>query len=446
MILSLSALSNRKNEFFIVLPLVLALAGAVFCFPSYYVLHVHVLVGLLLLPFVFFINGPQRNNYLYMTAIGLCGAVAVFYSIRIGYFFAIGFFMLWLVEYYIGRCNSLVLFLLVFMSPFFTQVSAILGFPVRLKISTLAGTVLKAVGMNVSIEGNLIVLDGAVFSVDEACMGLSMLSMSMLIGVFLLTYRYRTDGRQLALLPVSLFFAVMFALNLATNLCRIVVLVTFHVPAETAMHEFVGLICFVCYTVIPAYFISAWFLKKGYKNCYVPTLVPASTFQKMLPLAIGAFLLLAGVRIGNQRSQSVSDYAKVSFQNIPGEQLSDGITKSGDEKLLVYVKPIPEWFTGEHSPLICWRGSGYLFNEVKEITVGERRMYGGRISKGADELYTAWWFSNGDIHTISQLEWRINMLKGEPKFYLVNITAKDEQTLMKEANDMLQQESLKVEY
>jgi hypothetical protein len=34
------------------------------------------------------------------------------------------------------------------------------------------------------------------------------------------------------------------------------------------------------------------------------------------------------------------------------------------------------------------------------------------------------------VETISQLDWRMRMLKGEPKFCLVNVTAEDEITLM----------------
>ena len=37
-------------------------------------------------------------------------------------------------------------------------------------------------------------------------------------------------------------------------------------------------------------------------------------------------------------------------------------------------------------------------------------------------LYTAWWFTNGTITTVSQLTMRSQMLRGETGFVLVNVT------------------------
>jgi hypothetical protein len=47
----------------------------------------------------------------------------------------------------------------------------------------------------------------------------------------------------------------------------------------------------------------------------------------------------------------------------------------------------------------------------------------GNIAKGQDQLLTAWWFSNHDHNTISQLDWRWRVLWGDPEFQLVNVTA-----------------------
>jgi hypothetical protein len=100
------------------------------------------------------------------------------------------------------------------------------------------------------------------------------------------------------------------------------------------------------------------------------------------------------------------------------------------------VKTIPEFFTGEHTPLMCWKGSGYEFSGVTTMAVAGVRVYKGILVKDDSTLYTAWWYSNGPVKTVSQFDWRMRMLKGESKFCLVNVTARDEQTLMESLRSM----------
>ena len=100
-----------------------------------------------------------------------------------------------------------------------------------------------------------------------------------------------------------------------------------------------------------------------------------------------------------------------------------------NEEMLVYVKPIPEFFTGEHTPLLCWKGSGYEFRSIKKTLVAGREIYVGQMEKQGEKLFTAWWYANGKTLTIDQWEWRLRMLKGEEKFCLINVTSKNEKSL-----------------
>ena len=96
------------------------------------------------------------------------------------------FYLFFMWEVLIGRINVLAIFLLLFMSPVFDSLSSIIGFPVRLQLSSWSGHLLHYAGFAVQVEGNVMVMNNASFSVDDACMGLNMLAVSLLMGVFVM--------------------------------------------------------------------------------------------------------------------------------------------------------------------------------------------------------------------------------------------------------------------
>ena len=172
MMASTLSLGATEKSLFVILLLV-GVSGGLLAFPASYFSNTNVLIGLCLLPLTLIISGTQHNNLFYVGLMVLFAALAGVYHVRIFYFFCLAFYFLWLVERFVGRLNVLVLFLVVFMSPFFIQVVTILGFPIRLMLSAFSGGVLNFVGLNVRVEGNMMFLDGARFTVDEACMGLN---------------------------------------------------------------------------------------------------------------------------------------------------------------------------------------------------------------------------------------------------------------------------------
>jgi exosortase N len=433
--LSITDLSGNR-ALFASLVIVLVLGG-VFCFPSSYLLHMNVIAGALLFPFTIFITGERRNNFLLIGAVVLFSAFALSMGVRIGYFVALWLSVIWLIEYFIGRCNALVLFQLLFMSPVFTQITTVLGFTLRLKISGIAASLLRLVDLNAFAEGNLIVLDGVSFSVDEACVGLSMLSIAMIAGAFILGHRYRTSGKTLSAGIVIAFFASVFAVNVVTNLGRILLLVCFHIAPETVMHEAIGLICLIFYTIIPIYFGSGWMMKMA-RTSVVPAsdVTPTTITWQVLPIGMTLLMLLTGVAVAEQRRHIDQRALPGSIAAPTTVMLNDGIAKVTTEHLLIYVKPIAEWFTSEHTPLICWKGSCYSFVGVREVQLYGRTLYCGRLVKGNEQLSTAWWYSNGRKQTISQLEWRKDMLMEGAEYNLINVTAADEQTLLEELETM----------
>lgn len=105
--------------------------------------------------------------------------------------------------------------------------------------------------------------------------------------------------------------------------------------------------------------------------------------------------------------------------------LASGVLKFENARALVYLKPTP-FYGPEHNPMICWQGSGYNFTSIKTEVMNGRQIYSGVLTKGKDKIYSAWWFDNGSLQTISQFEWRWAAAKGSRPFYLVNVNASSE--------------------
>ena len=411
--------------------LLAGIVGGVFAFPAYFLSGSNVLLGFCLLPFAMFFSGTRRFNYVYLLLMISFGAVAFAYNVRTFYFFMLAFYFLLVVESFLGKTNSLVLFVIAFMSPFFHQISVILGFPIRLQLSQWAGSILAIAGLDIQVEGNMMILNGSLFTVDEACMGLSMLAISLLMGVAAIAHHYRVFESRLNLFYLTLFFTGVLILNLISNLLRIIVLIIFQVLPDNPMHEVMGVACLILYVVIPLYFLSQWMVKKFGKHFKkVDQTEGVDAFNKSLLVTLAALVIMIGFRIDIQRKfPSPIAHANVRLPNVQVVKMNEGITKMYNEEMLVYVKPIPEFFTGEHTPLLCWKGSGYEFRSIKKTLVAGREIYVGQLEKPGEKLFTAWWYANGKTLTIDQWEWRSRMLKGEEKFCLINVTSKNEKTL-----------------
>lgn len=435
-----TSVSEKSILAFLIL---IGLIGGTLVFVTGYFGNSNVLMGLLLVPFSLFIEGNRRNNLIYAGIAVAFAALTAAYGLKIFYFFTLAFYFLWLTEFFYGKLNIVVLFLLVFMSPIFVQVITILGFPLRLLLSEYAGSILNAIGTDVRVEGNMMVLNDITFSVDEACMGLNMMATSMLMGVSVLIYRYRITKKFAGLFSTSAFFIVAFMLNMIANLIRIIALVYFKIPPEDPMHELTGIACLICYVIVPLYLISGWFVTKFATELRQRDHVPIKMNALLIVLPV-VIILVGATFKRNYQVLAGAPYANVEVAEGRVEKLEDGITKISSGDWLIYVKTTPEFFTGEHTPLMCWKGSGYQFSGVTTVTIDGATIYKGTLKKDGDLLHTAWWYNNGQVNTISQLEWRTRMLKGEDKFCLVNVTSRDEERLIQVTRSILKKELMEI--
>ncbi|HEY1200329.1 MAG TPA: hypothetical protein VGE79_05080, partial [Niastella sp.] len=125
------------------------------------------------------------------------------------------------------------------------------------------------------------------------------------------------------------------------------------------------------------------------------------------------------------------------------EWITAEIVKLQNSESLIYVKHIPGFFSADHHPMICWKGSGYSFNQVQIETVAGRRIYIALLENGNGKLYTGWWYDNGMEQTIEQMSWRRKMLLGERPFSVVNVTAEDKQQLISAIDGVIRGNRLK---
>lgn len=438
----------KGDRLFSIALMVVAILGGILVFPLSFLSQTNLLIGIVLIPYVIRVESASRFNHFYCLLFFLFEVAAAIYGLRMFYFFALAFYVLWLVEIFFGKVTKLVLFLLVFMSPFFSQVSGILGFPIRLQLSQWAGDLLRMIHLQVQTEGNLILLNGAAFSVDDACVGLNMFAISMLMGIFLIAHHSRVSQKSMKFYHQLFFFVICFGLNIVANLFRIVLLVIFKIEPGDAMHEIIGLLCLAIYVMLPLYLLAGQFLKRwGYECDNGTRAFPISRSVRVAVISAALSILLAGIRVPQVKAAHSAGYsATVNFPGFTCSQAAGDVTKLVNDELLIYVKPIPEFFTGEHSPLFCWKGSGYEFKSITKNKLGEIEIYTGKLTKGNSQLFTAWWYSNNDIQTISQLDWRWRMLRGEEKFSLINVTASDEQQLLKNIQLILHSRDFKIEY
>ncbi len=404
-------------------------------------------LGVLIFPYIAVFQEDKPANKLYpILAILLMGLSFIVHA-QSFYFLAFVFTFLFLLENIFGRLNHLPTFLIVFLSTIFTYFINVFTVPIRLELSTLASKLMNMVGLESKAYGNLIHLGNQVFAVDTACIGLNMLSISLILTTFFLAHFERENKIRLSFIAVCLFLFSTFLLNIFSNLIRIIALVIFHVLPAHPMHDAIGLLCLAIYVVLPSYFIT----KFGFKKLYSKTLlVKRTTAAATLPTVknfgssykskfIFPLLMLILIPFKNYHTKEMIEkqnrqVAEIEVNGFQKEVISD-VGKFTKANVLLYIKPIKSFFATEHNPMICWIGSGYQLKEIQKKTWQGREIYTGLLTKEADLIYTAWWYEQGNHQTIKQLEWRWAMLKSGKTYHLVNLNAESAQSLQAEVED-----------
>ncbi|WP_337044101.1 exosortase N [Emticicia sp. 17c] len=390
------------------------------------------LIGIGLLFYMIKTGFSDNRSYRFLFPT-LVVAILAFYipasSIR---YILLVFALLFCYESLVGKVSGLVLVTLLLISPLFRYAAETFTFPIRIWLSKISGQLLKAMNFPIEIQGNVVLINGNDFLVDAACTGLQMIGFSFLLSIFLMTYYQNLFQKKLAFYWQILILSFTFLLNIFSNLCRIIILIVFKILPDHIMHEVIGLICLLLYVWLPVIALTKFVIKRQ-KHSNRQLYITADN-KRHLHWLVNTLVLMISVYLVVFFSDTEKriNVGSIQLRNKAGYQtklLSTGITQLKNAKALVYLKPIPDFYSSDHSPVVCWTGSGYEFKKIKEESVGQYHIYTGILENKQDKLYTAWWFSDGETTTISQLEWRWKAFKGTRRFELVNVTASTEDEL-----------------
>ena len=350
---------------------------------------------------------------------------------------ALGCALFYGIESFYGRLNQWVLWVFALMSPIFEYAVNVFGFPIRLQLTSLAARLLTMSGTVTHTEGNILYCNGHEFSVDPACMGLNMMVTSLLTGLLLLAFYQEKYRRRLPVGWVFCLLAALVLLNIAANLFRIVGLAAFNILPQNPMHSIIGIACLLVYVMMPAFFLCRWLVRRFGRNA-VPAAAPerlALSRVRLLCNVVAGICMLsaAGISLWHDNMQKqVVAMSPGAVRGYTTTRLPQNVFKLENGRSLVYIKPIAAFYYTDHTPMICWQGSGYDFLKIQEELVNGTKIYTGILQQAGEKLYTAWWYDNGTSRTLSQANWRWDMLRGARNYSLVNVTSASREQLLTE--------------
>jgi exosortase N len=435
--LTLLFIRNKKLLSEFILPAIALFVLFLFYLKDYFIFSTSSIFGILLLPYVIHIRKPEKKSIRFLFIMLFFILLAYLSPLNTLVYLAWISALLLLIENSFGKISLLGFIYLISISPIFNYFGNFFGVPVRLELTTLAGNILNSINFKNQVAGNLITTPNNEFSVDPACMGLNMLTISFMLAIVIAVHYEKQSQKKLNLFFTGCFLIIVFLFNVVGNLFRIILLVLFHIPAENSMHDILGIICLIVYVLIPLWYTTRFFYTK--LSSFQKNEQPAELKKNTTLLNITAIVLLAIT--GHFIKIKIKD---VSF--LPAQCSIDGYKKSlatkdviqfEDTNTLIYVKPVNSFYGAEHTPMICWVGSGYSFKQVKKIVLHNKEIFIGKLTKGKDVIYCSWWFDNGTHKTINQLEWRWNVLSGSKPYSLINVNTTDEKKLYSKTEDII---------
>jgi exosortase N len=394
---------------------------------------------LLVIPFVLYI----KNKKVYSLRYGLLSILFLllypFLKVQSCFFLGYVFFLLFIVESHIGKLNNLPIFLIAIISPFAIFVFEIFGFPIRLQLTEAAANILSMGNVDIVSKGNVIKTGGYEFSVDPECMGLKMVISGFLISLAIIAYYEKKTKKSVHFILITVLLGIATFLIVLCNFFRIIGVIIFKALPGTFMHEVIGLASLIIYVMIHAYFITKIFFK--YLGKPFKALACNKSKSKLYSvLTIVIIVMLAFMNYNREGFRNVVCDNKAKSLYLEGfskGKIKGEVTKFENDTSLIYIKPSSRFYGADHTPIICWKGSGYKFKNEQIINIGDYDIYFAELHSDNDMLYTTWWYDNGKHRTIKQFDWRWRMLRGEEAFRLINVTCLNKADLIKETNRLL---------
>jgi len=355
------------------------------------------------------------------------------------FFFALICTLFFIYEYQYGKLSSIPLFLVIVFSPVAIFLSEVIGFEIRLWLTKIAANILQFINNDYSYSGNIILIGKNEFHVDSECMGLKMVLLSMFIALIFVTYHQQKKKGQINIFFIVLSLFISYILVVISNLARIILITFFQSPPNTFSHELIGTICFIVYVVLPIWFIVKWIPVKVVANEVEANYQSNKfVFISFVVVLMFLFTLYHFTNIGAKDNVKLDilslDYFSDGFSSSIEEH---NVLKLTNEDYLIYIKPSASFYSADHSPIICWKGSGY--NVIKEqiISTSSNKVYYSVLKKENDILYSTWWYDSGNDKTISQYNWRLNNIVNGYDYRLINVISDNKDSLILKTDKLL---------
>ncbi len=390
------------------------------------------------IPFVLRFGG-DRGGYRYGLVAVVMGVLLLLVRSNSLFYFSAFFFVLFLLDNIWGRINYLPLLLGIALSPVIGNVVYIWSFPIRLQLSRWAAEALALLGMPIEAVGNVLLVDGHEFSVDPACIGLKLVITSLVLGLVIMGYFEKQYQRSLPFWKSVLLISVVLLLAVISNFIRLLTLILFHILPENFMHDVIGLLCMVVYTLVPFYFLVKTIFAKSGKwklKSATPKVEPIKPGIWLLTLGLFLLLVWNGRTFLRPDIEDLSAVEKIEIAGLEKEITPNGVLELRNEEVLLYIKPPVRFFQGSHDPRFCWQGSGYTFSNIEMVDLPEAsqqpespKVYTATLKKGDDQLFTAWWYQDATHITPHEWDWRWKALSRQGRYYMVNVSCEEEEAL-----------------
>ena len=338
--------------------------------------------------------------------------------------------------------HPLAWFIFLLAPPFVHKVSLIIGFPLRLLFSRVAGVLLSMLEPSTRILGNQIIFRDRLYAVDPACQGVSLLVAALLLTSLLAREIFAVDrkvdllfsGLRSRLLWTAFLIGLTSGLWMTTNVIRIVILVLADIAPEDPRHGLTGLILFVLVTAGPVLlcfrllFVIVPRESEVIRNPIIVSGRPHGVYWLIIIMAIVFWSLPGRSHSVLERWRERIDAFEWRSGNRHGE-VGQYQNKTG-ARLILKQNLVP--FRVGHHPRRCWEGVGYRFIYERDLKLAG----GGIVREALVEIQNRqgrklryrlyWWYRalEGDSPVISsEAGWRKQALWNNQNFVQVNLYA-----------------------
>ncbi|MCB0734931.1 MAG: exosortase N [Flavobacteriales bacterium] len=387
------------------------------------------ILGLMTAPLTIRRTSKPPGYGLIVSGIVLIVLLNVFKSATLHYLLS-ALLILMILESIWGKQGILPILLIIVVSPALSNILNIWSFPLRMEMTAWAGWVMTFLHYPTEIIGNTIRYGGQEFAVDPECMGLRLLTTSLVCCTALMAHFLK--NRSIALWESVSWLTLALLFSIIANFVRLLLLIMLHVLPDNPLHDAIGITSLIVYVVLPL----LWLIRRRAQKDRIlqPDLSvskgSSSVAYTLILMTLSAFQIQTALAQGDMNADAAN--LNTHLTGYSSTTLTDGVVKYSSEKALVYVKPAVSFFQGSHDPRYCWRGSGYQFRKSQlETPENSFQVFTAILESDDSRLYTAWWYQSLQTSTPHDWQWRWNTLRHGESYQLVNVTCANREDLLR---------------